>query len=80
MLTHIIAVALAKGCRSSEFIILSTREVVLTVVQSEGEAAIPISTNFYAELACYAHGAVKAITSLGEDGVEGFRMDCTCDC
>ena len=78
MLTHIIAIALAKGRRASEFIILSTREVVLTVVQSEGEAAIPISTNFYAELARYTHGAVKAISRLGEDSVEVFSSGSRC--
>ena len=66
-LTYIKAVALAESGWAGEFIILSPREVVFTVIQPESEAATSIPTDFYAEITRDTHGAVKAISRLGED-------------
>ena len=67
MLTHIKAITLAESGRAGEFIIVSPLKVVFPVIQTVGEAAASISAHLYAEISSDAHGAVEAITRLGED-------------
>ena len=70
--THIKVVTFTEDTEPSEFVIVSALEVVLPIVEAEGEAAAAVAANLYAEVARDAHGAVKAISRLGEDGVEGL--------
>ena len=70
--THIKVVTFTEDTKPSEFVIVSALEVVLPVVEAEGEAAAAVAANLYAEVTGDAHGAVKAVSRLGEDGVEGL--------
>ena len=70
--THIKVVTFTEDTEPSEFVIVSALEVVLPIVEAEGEAAAAVAANLHAEIARDAHGAVKAISRLGEDGVEGL--------
>ena len=70
--THIKVVAFPKDTEPSEFIVVPTLKVVLPIVETESEAAAAIAADFYAEITGDTHGAVKAVSRLGEDGVEGL--------
>ena len=70
--THIKVVAFPKDTEPSEFIVVPTLKVVLPIVETESEAAAAIAADFYAEITGDTHGAVKAVSCLGEDSVEGF--------
>ena len=68
--THVKVVAFAKDTEAAKFIIFATREVILPIVESEGEAATTIPANFDAEVASNSHGAVEAIPRLSKDCID----------
>ena len=77
--THIKVVTFTKDTKPSEFIIVSTLEVVLPIVKAEGEATAAVAANLHTEVTSDAHGAVKAVSRLGEDGVEGLGRGGRCE-
>ena len=68
--THVKVVAFTNDAKTSKFIIFTTTKVILPIVESEGETAATIPTNFDAEVASNTHGAVEAIPRLGKDCID----------